>query len=326
MCEVHEKQTLTKGYKPESVYYLDKLQLTSESLLQKRQVRKAISYSIAEKLYKLYSPLKKQYERSLNCGQHVKVLSDGSTESWYCGKRWCTVCSAIKQAELIEAYLPSLQAMGEPYHVTLTIPAVKAEALKNTIHGMPKIFARIKDSGRKKNINLSGIRKIECNYNHEKETFNPHYHILVDGEIEALYLRSEWLKRVKGTDNKAQKIQVADKGTLKELFKYQSKVVVGKRFNAKATDTILQGMNGIRTIQPFGSVKKARVSFDSETGQVVTLSDTDKPVKRNPEAHPVDVYSWYPEYNTWVNDSGEPLLDNTLSDKHTDIVSFIRDS
>lgn len=313
---------------------LDTLQLTSESPLQKRQKRKAISHSIAWKLTQLYSPLQHQYFRSLRCSNEIKLKADNRIVTTFCGKRWCTVCSAIKQAELIEAYLPSLEAMAEPCHVTLTIPSVKAKALKSTMHGMPKIFARIKDSGRKKGLNLSGIRKIESNYKHEKKTFNPHYHILVDGEIEARYLQAEWLKRVKGAKAIAQDIKVADKGTLKELFKYQSKVVVGKKFNAKATDTILQAMNGIRTIQPFGKVKKARVAFDKESRQVITLSDTDKPLEAKIEPETVDsepetigIFTWHSEYNTWVNrETGEILIDSEIPEKHLSIIASIRDS
>lgn len=325
MCQAKCNQALNADFKHGIGYPLDKLQVTSESALHKRQVRKAVSYQIAEKLYELESPLKRQYERSLNCGQYVKLLSDGTYQSWYCGKRWCTVCSAIKQAELIEGYLPSLQAMGAPYLVTLTIPSVKAEALKGTIRTMPKVFAKIKDSARKKGFPISGIRKIECNYNQAADTFNPHYHILVNGEIEARYLHSEWLKRVQGTKSIAQDIQVADRVSLKELFKYQSKVIVGKKFNAKATDTILQALNGIRTIQPFGTVKKARLKFDKDSGQVVTLSDTDKPVESNSEAYTVDVYTWHPHYSVWLNDSGEPLLHTSLSEAHQDILKLIRD-
>ena len=166
MCQNHNqanrKQVVSSFSEGNGGYFLDTLQVTSESSLQKRQVRKAISHSIAQKLYNLNSPLKNQYERSLNCGEHVKLLSDGSTQSWYCGKRWCTVCNAIKQAELIEGYLPALNEMAEPYLVTLTIPSVTSEKLKGTISDMPKTFARIKDTARKKGIKLSGIRKIEC--------------------------------------------------------------------------------------------------------------------------------------------------------------------
>lgn len=322
MCQVIEKQADTVKGREHCYNYLDKLQITSESALRKRQVRKAITFEISQKLMNLDSPLYSQYKRSSNCGTAIKVLSDGSTQSWYCGKRWCTVCSAIRQAEMIEGYLPALNKMAEPFLVTLTVPAVKAEELKTTVKQMPKVFTLIKDNMRKKGLKLSGLRKTEINFNSEKQTFNPHFHVLVDGAEESSMLVQGWLKRVEGTKSIAQDIRQADADSLKELVKYQSKVVVNSTFNAEATDTIMRALNGVRTFQNFGAVKKARTAFDSDKGAVVTLTDTDKPVQAESEAHVLNVYFW--SNGNWISDDGEPLLPNELPENCYHVIGTIR--
>jgi plasmid rolling circle replication initiator protein Rep len=301
---------------------LDKLPLTSESAIGKRQIRKAISVQISLKLIELNSPLQKEYERSLTCGSVVKELSDGSTRSWYCGKRWCNVCNGIKQAELIEAYTPALNEMKEPFLVTLTVPAVTADMLSDTIKMMANSFKLIKDRMRKQGFPLNGIRKLEANFNESKKTFNPHYHMLIDGADTSVQLVQNWLKQVSGTRSFAQDIQRADIGSLKELFKYTCKVLVNSRFNPQATDTIMQALKGKRTFQNFGNVKKTPVTFDNEKGAVLTLSDTDKPIQESTGAYVVGLYLW--QGDNWYTNTGERLCVSELPPKCIKLIDRIR--
>lgn len=321
MCSTCKTKPLQSVQSADGVN-LDKLQITSETTLSKRQVRKAITSNIALKLLELNSPLHKEYIRTLNCGSAVTLLSNNTTKAWYCGKRWCTVCNNIKQAELIEAYLPSLQSMAEPFFVTLTVPRVSGVELSETIKKMGKTFTQIKDRLRKKGYILSGIRKIEANYCEKKKNYNPHYHIIIDGAEESVLLVQNWLKDNPNSSYDGQNITPADTNSLKELFKYQAKIVMKSKFNAEATDTIMKALKGVRTYQNFGNVKKASVIFDNDKGAVVTLSDTDKPVQAKNDAYPVGFYLW--EKDDWYTESGISLSGAELPKKVLNLIEHIR--
>lgn len=318
MCQVFD----IKQDKAGGVTYLDKLELTSESTITKRQVRKAITKVISYQLMQLDSPLIKEYLASFMCSNTVELKSDGSTRALYCKKRWCTVCNNIKQAELIEAYLPALESMAEPFLVTLTVPSVSGIELSETIKKMGKTFTRIKDRLKKQGNILNGIRKLEANYNEEKNTFNPHYHIVLDGADTCVQLVQNWLKDNPLATDKAQNITRADKNSLKELFKYQAKVVINSKFNAEATDTIMRALKGVRTYQNFGNVKKSSVTFDSDSGKVVTLSDTDKPVQEENKTYTIGYYRW--QNDNWYSKDGEPLSGVELPDKVIHLIEHIR--
>ena len=46
---------------------------------------------------------------------------------------------------------------------------------------------------RGKGIKLIGIKLLECNFNPAKQTYNPHFHLIVPNEEIAELLKSEWL-------------------------------------------------------------------------------------------------------------------------------------
>ena len=57
---------------------------------------------------------------------------------------------------------------------------------------------------------------------------SPHYHFIIDGEIEAKWLLQQWLIYNPTASEKGQHCEIATLGTLQELFKY----------SVKETDTI----------------------------------------------------------------------------------------
>ena len=152
----------------------------------------------------------------------------------------------------------------------------------------------------KKGFSLCGIRKIESNYNTSRKTFNPHFHLIVDGRKEAIELVDQWYTRNDGVVYTAQKIKKADKRTLKELFKYTTKAVTGKdqkRFNAKAQDAIYRALLGVRTFQTFGAIKKKQRQIDPIEQE--TSSDVWVTVK---------AYYWNQEQTNWKTyQTGETL-------------------
>lgn len=316
MCKITADLTEKRA----SLAHLDKKPITLESCT-KRAGRKAISKAQCTKLLQLDSPLREQYERSSRCNeilflkQHIGTGKQKLTAN-YCGKRWCAVCSAKKTAEMISGYEHAFDEMLDPYFVTLTIVAVKEENLKQAIRQMPKTFAQCKDAMRKKGFSLYGIRKIESNYKPSAQTYNPHFHLIVDGRKEAIELVDQWYTRNDGVVYKAQEIKKADKNTLKELFKYTTKAVTGKdqkRFNAKAQDAIYRALLGVRTFQTFGSIKKKQRQIDPIEQEM--SSDTWVTVK---------AYYWNQQQTNWKTyQTGETLHPVTLRASTKAIIKII---
>jgi hypothetical protein len=219
----------------------------------------------------------------------------------YCGKRWCSTCSARKTAEMLSSYEHVLDHMKDPQFVTLTIVAVTQAQLKAEVKRMAKTFALCKDSMRKKGFILYGIRKIECGFNSIKSTFNPHFHLIIDGLDNAIELVNEWLKHNKGTDPEAQNIRTANKGTLKELFKYTAKQVSGKRkkvFNPEAQDAIYRAFLGVRTFQTFGKIKKHKAAAEA--------------IEQEKQEHGelyvrIDAFRWNKKRMNWINAKGKAI-------------------
>ncbi len=304
---------------------LDTLPLTVElpnsGKLVKRALRKAVGLAQVKKLLQLNSPIYRQYERTLLCGSRV-TLKNGEVKSQFCGKRWCPVCSANKQGEMINGYQQAFQEMQEPMFLTLTLPAVTAPNVKNTIQEMPITFRQIKDSIRKQGVKLRGIRKIECNYNPKRKTFNPHFHIIVEGIIEAETLVNYWLKYNTNTVPEAQNIQQADKDSLKELVKYTTKTIVGKKFYPEATDTINRALKGVRTFQAYGGIKKAKNTpeITPDPNEIETADTTLAPERNTP----VVEENWWFNGNTWVNSEGYPLVVVEYTDNMERLLKNIR--
>ena len=194
----------------------------------------------------------KGYWNTYHCQSKI-YTANGRQYGKYCKNRFCTLCCAIRKAELINKYLPVIQEWKEPYFVTLTIKAFPLrylrKAMKKVIAGFKFILSKHrKKNQRGKGIRLVGIKALECNFNPLKETYNPHLHIFVESKAIAEILIKEWLANWKGyTSYKAQyKRKVEDKERdLIEIIKYGTKIFTEPDVNNKAK---MKGCNETRTI------------------------------------------------------------------------------
>ena len=212
------------------------------------------------------SPLNKAYKRTFfDCG--ALLLQEGQKlTSRYCNGRWCNTCNRIRTAKLTEGYKKPLADFKQPYFVTLTIPNVGGEVLKDEVKNMLRNFQLITRSIRRK-VEFNGIRKLECTYNDNLKNYHPHFHVLVDGRDNSETLVREWLNRNPKAESWCQDIRSADTGSLLELFKYTTKIVSkskkdGFKIYVGALDTIFQSLYGLRTFQPFGNVKMVSEDVD----------------------------------------------------------------
>ena len=246
------------------------------------------------------------FSRIRNCS-NVLVSKDGKVTSRYCNSRACLVCSAIRTGKLWNKYENSIQALKEPFFVTLTQgPRVSAMKLEKTIAKMTTDFKKCMEVLRKRKKNLVGFRKIEVTYSTNEGTYHPHFHVLVDGEEEAYWLVAEWLKRNDKANKKAQDIRKWENGDLNEVFKYLTKFFdkEGNPIPTEAMYNLVIAMDKKRSFQTFGNFAKGTQEVDDVNEEL------------NPIAMDIEqgYYQWFDD--TWYSHKGfKPILDNPTTKK-----------
>lgn len=234
--------------------------------LEKRAGSKFFSLALAKQLWKASrgGVLSNAYWRSMGCGNNIVVDEDGRATSHYCKNRWCPQCNRIRTAVTLKKYGPILEQWDDGYFVTLTIPNVTGNELPGAIREMSNTVTRIagrfkKRSQRGQGPQFIGIRKFECTANAGRDDYHPHFHFIVRGEAMAQALRRAWLNEFTGHANPiAQDVRKADTGSMQELFKYASKLVVkvegpgGRGVYADMQNIVYESIRGMRTLQSFG--------------------------------------------------------------------------
>jgi hypothetical protein len=231
----------------------------------------------------------------------------------YCKNRFCTVCTAIRKADKINAYYPVLKDWKDAYFVTLTIKACEHSELKKMMKGCIRAIRKIIAKYRKRNqrgndMPLMGIRSLECNFNPNKKTYNPHFHIIVPDQETALILKKEWLSiwTSKYTYHKGQDIKPVNglESALLETIKYGSKIFTEPDLNkkvktknnvmvyAKAFYNIIEAMSGLRIFERFGFNLPSKDENHSPT--FVTMDYQE--------------WEYMPEYHDWQNTENELTL------------------
>jgi len=260
------------------------------------------------------------YWNTYHCQNNV-IISDHKLYGNYCKNRFCTICCAIRKADTINRYYPIISQWPDVHFVTLTVKACKAQDLNKNIRRMFRAFELIHNRCKKRNqrglgIKLIGIKSLECNFNPEKKTYNPHYHIIVPSKEIADLLVEEWIKqwrptgklayRYKYTSPKAQKISKITnlEHSLIELIKYGSKIFTEPDLKKKskqplkpmiyayALDNILVAMKGKRIFERFG-FNLPKQSFKKYTSKLIENFET---------------WIFSSDASDWINqDTGETL-------------------
>ena len=266
---------------------LDTLELTSDLFKSKNHqrhytqaIRKGLQLAKLKHLIDVSTvERQKQYWKTYHCDR-VKLQLGDKLKGSLCRKRWCQHCNRIKTAELLKGYHKPLSDLSKDglYFVTLTAPTVKERELRSEIKKRYQAFTRIKDNIRKNyGVKINGIRKTEVTYNEIENKYHPHFHIIVQGQYEAELIQALWLKQFTRASIKAQDIKhvdTKDAKNLVEIFKYATKDVTKDTITAKAMDIIYRALEGIRTIQTYGSIRKVKEPIESDT--VNTTVDWDK--------------------------------------------------
>jgi hypothetical protein len=233
---------------------------------QSRARKKAISNPLNMKLLEVKdSPLRPRYLAAMSCSNYL--FQDGlKITSRYCRQRSCLICNSILTMKLIKGYKASIDAMAEPVFLTLTFGRIQAVELKYTINGMKKqlsdIFRRLRVRKRRNGeaaVLINAICKFECVYDHfKKNQFHPHFHLIVDGLKNAKDIKREWLKDLRNCSPRGQHVKlISNRGdAAQELFKYVSKLITDKPFNAFGFDAILQATMNKPIYICYGNIKR----------------------------------------------------------------------
>lgn len=285
----------------------------NQETFQKRAKSKAVSDAVVLKLVSLESKLNKSYWQTWHCSR--TVLQDGEKlSSRYCNQRFCTVCNRIRASKLMKAYLPSIDAMQDPYFVTLTRKNVKPTYLRSTIEDMVRKFDQSLDALKKRGIRMKGIRKTESTINETTRECHPHFHVIVDGKENAQMMVTEWQKRNKAVSTlKAQDFRPLVDAV--ELFKYFTKLLTKSgQFLPVEMDKTFIAMRNKRVYQTFGGIKKA-----VEDIEVRQVSDCDWKVPQ------VEIWSFQSggRFSDWYNSNGEALSEVELQDETMELLKII---
>lgn len=258
--------------------------LSNTKQLLGRAKRKMITQKMALSLIDLAEakgePERKQaFWNTFYC-QSKMYSANGRLYGRYCKNRFCTSCCANRKADILNKYLPILNTWKDPFFVTLTAKSVPARSLKKRMAQMIEGFGIIKERFKKRNQRgktgkFFGIKSLECEFNAEKKTYNPHFHIIVDGEEMANALVKEWINLCtknghpdfrKFASRKGQFAErvYSNKSALIEIVKYGSKIFTEPDLKKKSTqknsaqiyvrslDNILSAMKGLRIFERFG--------------------------------------------------------------------------
>lgn len=237
--------------------------------LEKRARAKTLTDAVSKKLASLHSPLQKSYLSSLACASVLTQVSDNFT-AMYCNQRWCTVCARNRTAILINGYVKQLDQLPAKYFVTLTLPSCTEQFLSKTVKDMHKAITLINRRIRERDqIKFQGLRKFECTYNVDENTFHPHFHLIVDSATVGHAFCEYWLNHFPNALRGLQVSKVATEGSVKELFKYFTKVISKSKKDNRtvvitpALDKIFRAIKGKRTFQPMG-IKKVSDKLPKE--------------------------------------------------------------
>lgn len=298
----------------------DGTDLSDTNYLQKRAKRKTISNKMILSLIdvakaKGETERVKSYWNAYHCQSNI-ISKDGRLYGKYCKNRFCTNCLAIRKADIINRYYPTLKQWEEPHFVTLTIKAVKHNNLKTFIDGLNKAFDKIKARCKKRHqrgtgIKLIGIKSLECNFNPKTKTYNPHFHMIVANKEIADLLKKEWLHQWKHdskvfTVHFAQDIRKVEnlERDLIETIKYGSKIFTEPDLKKK----------GDKSIPPMVYVKALDNIFSSLTNKRLfdrfgfNLPQQPKKETNSYLIQNFDEWSFDPSNRDWVNkETGEVL-------------------
>ncbi len=329
-CKMQEINNLHTSDSP----YFNKLAVSSNfkktggknegQIFKKRAKAKFITNGFIIDLASLKSPLEQSYWNTFHCVETLLYdQENGKMTGKYCKNRWCLVCNRIRTGKLMNKYFDRFIKYDDLFFVTLTVRNVPIEKLPECLNRMGKIWDKIRFKFKYRGINFDGIRKSECTYNNKENTFHPHFHVVIRGREQAELLLQLWMKLNKeDTDIKGQDIRKCDTDTLKELFKYFTKIVKRDKTTdkneyqifIKPLDLMNQAYYKNKIFNPFGIFRKKEDSENDED-----IEELQAEILQ--EIRDGSVWAWIQTQSDWVSEYGEYL---TANNYHAEIKVIIK--
>lgn len=203
--------------------------------------------------------------RYARCGQHAWVYRSLEDEDRYrvrgsfCRSRWCRPCQ-LQRSRLIAANLSELVAGKRARFVTLTI-AHSDQPLADQLQKLQSGLTKLRASTWWKQRVWAGVWFLEITYNHQRQQWHPHLHLLVQG----LYIKQSELKHRWWTvtgDSYIVHIEFvrSEEHCHKYVTKYSSKALgVTPAMPDRKLDELIVTMRGKRLCGTFGRWKNANL-------------------------------------------------------------------
>lgn len=281
------------------------LTMQSKDKRAKKTKKKMITEWINSPLVELNSAMRAYYERALGCCK-ILVQVGNVIFSRKCNCRTCIHCNSIRTASYIAGYGEQVLKFNDPQFVTLTAPTVQcydSDTLRHYIDAREFVWRLIyKNASKDKKgvIKLVGLKAMEITARPD-DYYHIHFHFIVNGLQNAIWLKEQWLKHYKDAEHYLQVIKpITSKEGLLEVFKYgtkfidkEKKIVNGKvvyGYKAVAperTDLIMQALLKKRLIGTFGGLRRVK---DEDVNEIVKQVVDESLERRN------DYWAWV--YNT----------------------------
>ncbi len=218
----------------------------------------------------------------IRCGERLEMAEDESRENrkllngYFCEQRLCSGCAwrrAVKNAQCLSAISGEMHKDGKvALMVTLTVPNVPGEILREAIQHIGKSWVKLLKRGRYKCWG-DNVRKVEVTYNRERDDTHPHLHALVyvgksyfKGQkyISQAQLLKDW-REVTGQPEITQVDlrRCRDKGDtngILEVAKYTAKASDYNQ-SREVFQTMYKGLKGIRLMTYAGRCRDLRDAY-----------------------------------------------------------------
>lgn len=253
-----------------------------EEILQKLE-KKQITKEKLEKLgLKHFS--KKALNRIADCGNFIQsVLTADETagkivKANRCMNRFCPICLATRSRKQSFMLGVVLETLRENYDykflfLTLTVPNVPGHELVNELQKQYESLKRFIQRKEFKNISKGYVRKTEITYNHERNDFHPHIHMLIAVENDyfqnsKLYVKQDrWLEiwqKCKRDDSITQvHIKKANEESFRELAKYEAKDLEYLNYSQEVFDIFYEALYKRKTLTFNGCFQEHKKLFES---------------------------------------------------------------
>ena len=266
--------------------------------LKKKRAKKALQNETFVKLIELENERQSHYLKATQCCESGQVV-DGKIVFRYCRSRVCRICSNIKTATLINKYESQFD-WNQSHLITLTCQNTTGHDLSQTLKKLKSQFYLVRQTLRRRGIELDGVYTLEITYNKSAKTYHPHFHIITTGSTDShcqqvidLWLRAMAKNGIYAVSDGQDYRKAKDSDAMKELFKYVTKDL--KYASPIVLDTIIAASWNKRMVQTFGNIR----AQDETQQEVATYSI---------EAPEGDLFRWAGD--DWYSIlSGESLIE-----------------